>query len=116
MSTSLLDLLIWPITKPRVRGSPKVEPASRVLRGQIAGMSIVVRAPAMHRAAVIPDHEIANLPFMAVDEFRPGCVECEVVQHLVRDFALPWGPSRFPATPVASLKTARPADPGRAHP
>src|SRR5580704_19392 len=33
---------------------------------QIAGTSIVVRAPAMHRAAVIPDHEIANLPFMAV--------------------------------------------------
>jgi hypothetical protein len=33
-------------------------------------MSIVVRAPAMHRAAVIPDHEIANLPFMAVDELK----------------------------------------------
>jgi hypothetical protein len=37
------------------------------------GLPRVQRAPAMHRAAVIPDHEIANLPFMAVDEFRPGC-------------------------------------------
>jgi transposase-like protein len=58
------------------------------------------------RAAVIPDHEIANLPFMAVDEFRPGCVECEVVHHLVRDSAPPWGPSRFPATPAASLNSS----------
>jgi hypothetical protein len=47
---------------------------------------------------------------MAVGEFRPGCVECEVVQHLVRDSAFSRHPSRI------FSKTARPADPGRAHP
>src|SRR4029077_18371762 len=46
---------------------------------QIARMGIVVRAAAMHRAAVVPDDEITHPPFVAVDEFGPGCVQIEVV-------------------------------------
>ena len=35
----------------------------------------------MHRAAIIPDHQVADPPFMAVDEFGPGRVQREVVEQ-----------------------------------
>ena len=73
----------WPAIPLRLGSGGFVEGGAGVERccaAQIAGMSIVVWATAMHRAAVGPNHEIAGPPFMAVDEFGPGCVEREVVQ------------------------------------
>ena len=73
----------WPAIPLRLGSGGFVEGGAGVERccaAQIAGMSIVVWATAMHRAAVVPNHEIAGPPFMAVDEFGPGCVESEVVQ------------------------------------
>src|SRR5580704_4853535 len=74
----------WPAIPLRLGSGGFVEGGAGVERccaAQIAGMSIVVWATAMHRAAVVPNHEIAGPPFMAVDEFGPGCVESEVVQQ-----------------------------------
>jgi len=73
----------WPAIPLRLGSGGFVEGGAGVERccaAQIAGMSIVVWATAMHRAAVVPNHEIAGPPFMAVDELGPGCVESEVVQ------------------------------------
>jgi hypothetical protein len=61
-----------------VEGGAGVE---RCCAAQIARMSIVVRATAMHRAAVVPDQEIADPLFVAVDEFGPGCVKGKVIQQ-----------------------------------
>ena len=41
----------------------------------IPAIGLIMRAFAMHRAAIVPDYEIAGRPFMAVDEFRSGCLE-----------------------------------------
>jgi hypothetical protein len=73
----------WPATPLRLGSGGFVEGGAGVERccaAQIAGMSIVVWATTMHRAAVVPNHEIAGPPFMSVDEFGPGRVESEVVQ------------------------------------
>src|SRR6266853_755417 len=48
---------------------------------QIARLILVMRAAAVHRVAIIPDHEIADPPFMAVDELRLGREIAEVVQQ-----------------------------------
>ena len=45
---------------------------------QVSRVGVVVRTAAMHRAAVVPDHEIADLPFVAVDKFRPSGVRVEI--------------------------------------
>ena len=48
---------------------------------QIAGLGFIVRTAAMHCAAIVPDHQIADPLFVAVDEFRPGGVQIEVVEQ-----------------------------------
>ena len=48
-----------------------VEPASSVVaRRRSRGWCLIVRPAAMHRAAIVPDHQIADPPFVAVDELR----------------------------------------------
>src|SRR5260370_3878158 len=68
----------WPAIPLRLGSGGFVEGGAGVQRwcaAQIAGMSIVVWATAMHRAAVLPNHEIAGPPFMAGDELRPRCLQ-----------------------------------------
>ena len=49
--------------------SSRVEPTSRVVaRRRSRGCDFVVRPAAMHRVAVVPDHQVADPPFVAVDE------------------------------------------------
>ena len=47
---------------------------------EIPRVSIIMRTTAMHSAAVVPDYEITDPPFVAVDEFGPGRLEGEVVE------------------------------------
>ena len=61
-----------------VEGRADVE---RRCPAQIARVAVVVGPAAMHRATVVPDHQIADPPFMAVDEFRPGGVRIEIVEQ-----------------------------------
>jgi hypothetical protein len=42
---------------------------------------ILERPPAMHRGAVVPDHEIPNAPRMPVHEFPLGCVLDQIPQE-----------------------------------
>src|SRR5271165_5135043 len=48
---------------------------------QVTRLGFVVRAAAMHRAAIVPDHQIADPPLVAVDKLRPGRVQIEVVEQ-----------------------------------
>jgi hypothetical protein len=64
---------------------------------QVARMGVVVWTSAMHRTTVIPDYEIADPPFMAVNEFGPGCVQIKVVEQ---DAAL----GHWPADDVRGMR------------
>src|SRR5689334_1135346 len=48
---------------------------------QIARMRLIVWATAMHGAAIVPDHEIADAPAMAIDELGLCRVRVEIPQQ-----------------------------------
>src|SRR5271166_4660653 len=75
---------LWRPRRADSRLSGLVEGRADVERrrpAQIARVAVVMRPAAMHRAAVVPDHQIADPPFVAVDEFGPGRVRIEVVEQ-----------------------------------
>src|SRR3954447_16557206 len=47
----------------------------------VAGLRLVVAAHAMHGLAVVPHHEVMQLPFMDVNEFRLRGVFVEIAQQ-----------------------------------
>src|SRR4029077_6527834 len=49
---------------------------------QLAAMfAVVERSPAMHRGTVVPDHQIAHSPLVAIDELRLGCMLDQIAQQ-----------------------------------
>src|SRR3954451_23924563 len=85
---------------PRISMFPPVEDRYRCLRrlierrlrvlrrdpAQVARLGLVERPAAMNRAAIVPDHEIADPPAVAVDEFGLCRVLDQLAdqQHAVR--------------------------------
>ena len=78
-----LDVAIAILRRPRlgglVQGGTNVE---RRRAAQIARMQVIVRTAAMHRTAIIPNYEISDPPFVAVDKFGAGCMQVEIVGQL----------------------------------
>ena len=48
---------------------------------QIARLRLIVRPTAMHRAAIVPDDQIADPPLMAVDELALRRVRIQIPQQ-----------------------------------
>jgi len=71
------SLILRSLSSGLVKGGARIE---RCGAAQIAGVSIIMRASPMHRAAGVPNHEIARPPLIAVDEFRPSRLKGKVVQ------------------------------------
>ena len=72
---------------PRADASGVAREEARVLdvegghATELAAVLRVVEWPrAMHRGAVVPNHEVADAPGMAVDELRLGCVLYQVTE------------------------------------
>src|SRR5271165_4208428 len=71
-------LMVSPFLGRFSQGGPGIQ---RRRPAQVARLSFVMRTATMHRATVVPDHQVTGLPGVAVDEARLRRMRNEIQQQ-----------------------------------